>query len=183
MRQLKLQFPKLLVLSSLVFFACFGFSCNADLVLPSHFCGKEFWKDKTTLIFFGYAGCQTVCPRMLQKANQIQELYKKQSLRKNKDIQFLMISVAEKTKNLELVQESYSNQFPNLRFLQCSSEETKRLAGLLKAPYYKNLGFLNGKEPYEHSELMFLIDENGKVRARFHFIQKPEEILRMIDFE
>lgn len=180
MRLLKLQFPKKISLYYLV--AClvsFGFSCRSELVLPEKFCGKELWTNKTTLLFFGYAGCQTVCPRILQKAQQIQDLYQIQKPKPDNPLQFLMVSVSEKTQNLDLVQETFSIQFQNLKFLQCKAGETKQIADLLKAPYYKNLGFLNGKEPYEHSELIFLITDKGRVQARFHFSQKPEEILKV----
>lgn len=113
---------------------------------------------------------------MLQKISALDSNLQKAWGTIGQPYRFWMISVAESTNYEADVKTGYSKYSPNLVFLQCSKKETEQLAFELKAPFSKNIGLFYGKEPYDHSESIFLISQDGILLDRFHFSKKTEEI-------
>ena len=124
----------------------------------------ERFKDKATLVFFGFTQCPDVCPASLSEVNNALTQLGDQA----KDVQVLMITVDPERDSPEVLQaylEAFSDGVPTeFLGLTGSPEQIKAAAQAFRA-YYAKVPTADGSYTMDHSASYYLFDADGQARV------------------
>lgn len=126
--------------------------------------GKEvtpaLFKDKVSLVFFGYTQCPDICPTALAELTEVMKL-----LGKKADwVQMVMITV-DPERDTQAVMKAYVTGFdPRFIGLTGTVEQVKKAAASYKAYFAKSS---KGVDNYtmDHSTMFYLMDTKGEARV------------------
>jgi len=127
------------------------------------------FKDKITLVFFGYTSCPDFCPDTLARANNIFK-----SLN-NSNVQLLFVSIDPKD-DLDMIKK-YVEYF-NKDFIGVSIND-KNIKKLVKKTgvYAKKVSSTGSIDFYDHTGAIFLINRDSKVMGLYTPPIKDELII------
>jgi protein SCO1/2 len=133
---------------------------------------------KITLLYFGYTFCPDVCPATVAIMSQVFERMNASS----ETMQFVMISVDPERETPEAV-DAYMRRF-HPDFIGLWTERTQ-LDTIMEA-----YGVITVREPSEnpesylitHTARVFLIDQDGNLRAHYPFGTSPEDFIADLRF-
>ncbi len=130
---------------------------------------------KPHLVYFGFTYCPDICPTALQKMGQTQSLLGK----RGKDIGYVLISVDPERDTAEsLSQYVLANGFPDgLQGFTGSVDEIEAAKAAYKV-YATKVDTPDSAGDYtvDHSDIMYLMDENGKFVDYFFGKSTPTEM-------
>ncbi len=126
--------------------------------------GKEvtptMFKDKVSLVFFGFTQCPDICPTALAELGGVMQLLGQQADR----VQIVMITV-DPERDTPAVMKAYVTGFdPRFIGLTGTVEQVKKAAGSYKAYFAKSP---QGADQYtmDHSTMFYLMDKKGEARV------------------
>ncbi len=116
-------------------------------------------KGQITLMTFGYTNCEDVCPIELMRLHQvIKELGKE-----TKDINVIFVSF-DSSHNLDELAD-YIHKFDSkIIGITGTEQEISNLTKLYGVVYPKGRE-IDGKASFDHNGFIYLLDQNGRVRA------------------
>ncbi len=125
---------------------------------------------KIVLLTFGYTSCPDVCPMVL---NRMRSAMKKSSL-SPEQIQLVFITVDPERDTIEGLT-SYLNYFhSSIIGMRGTSEQLEKAAKLYKLYFEKQSSADGSTYDFIHSDRIYLLDQEGKVRATFANTITPE---------
>ena len=125
---------------------------------------KDF-RDKVTLIYFGYTKCPDVCPTSLAILTQALNAFSDSELKK---IQGLFVSVDPERDTLPHLKEYASYFHDNLKGITGSEEAVAKVAEQYGAQYYKvELEGSSFGYAVNHSSVTYLVTPDGTLRFVF----------------
>lgn len=131
--------------------------------------GKEFHlrdhRGKVVLLFFGYLTCPDICPVTLSKISRVYQLLKDQS----RNLQTVFVTIDPERDTPAKLKEYLQYFKLNVIGLTGSAAEIDKVVNAYKASYKKvemdsEAGYL-----MDHSDLVYLIDPQGRVVDLIHF--------------
>jgi protein SCO1/2 len=126
---------------------------------------------KPAFVFFGFTNCPDVCPTTLRKLALIKQAHAGDLA----GINVVFISV-DGERDTPAVMNDYLHAFSkDFVGLTGRSEEVRRLALGLSAPFFKNPP-KNGEYTVEHASRVFALDKLGRVRAELYDVT-PEAVM------
>ncbi len=133
-------------------------------------------RGKVVLLFFGYLSCPNVCPMMLSKLNQVYSALGSEKER----VLTVFVSVDPERDTPENLKEYLAYFDVNSIGLTGSKEEIDNVVRTYGASYEKvyagsAMGYL-----FNHSDVLYVIDPDGKVRHLFHPEDREDNIVRVI---
>jgi protein SCO1 len=136
---------------------------------------SEF-EGKVVLLNFGFTSCPDVCPTVLAKIKVLIETLGDQG----NDIQPLFVTIDPARDSIEKLSSYLPYFHPSIIGLRGEKEALAEVADLYKVLYQKEeldselgYGFL-------HNDHIYLIDQQGQVRAMYSGSVKPETIIKEI---
>ncbi len=140
---------------------------------------EENYKGRKALVFFGYTHCPDVCPATLHEVGVAMTLLPK-SVKPPKTV-LISIDPARDTPEA-LDQYIHLNGFPtDIDGLSGTLDELQKVADEFAAPFSRDedadsaAGYV-----MNHSAILYLMDENWKLKTFFMPEERPEEIARCI---
>ena len=126
---------------------------------------------KPAFVFFGFTNCPDVCPTTLRKLASIKRVHAGELA----GIRVVFISV-DGERDTPAVMHDYLQAFPkDFVGLTASSDEVRKLALGLSAPFFKNPP-KNGEYTVEHASRVFALDKLGRLRAEL-YEASPEAVV------
>jgi protein SCO1/2 len=119
-----------------------------------------------TLIYFGYTNCPDFCPTTLSDFKRVKTLMAANA----SDVNFLMISV-DGTRDNPVRMHDYLGEFdPDFLGMTGAKQEVKRIGVDFGLDFDEQTG-----EPYtvDHTASVFMVDQEGKLRAVFTYGTEP----------
>ena len=151
----------------------------ADFTLTDQY-GEPFrladHRGKVMLLFFGFVHCPDVCPVTLSSWARVEE-----ALVGNDEVEFVFVTVDPERDTTERLRDHLENFSDNFRGLTGTREQM--------VPVYESFGILGEKVPFstsaigylvDHTNVMLLLDREGKIRLSFPFDADPDEIVHDI---
>lgn len=141
---------------------------------------SEF-EGKVVLLNFGFTSCPDVCPTVLSKMRALMDMLAEQnSGSQNNHVQPLFITIDPDRDSIEKLTEYLPYFHPAIIGLRGDKEQLAEVAQLYKVLYQKekldselDYGFL-------HNDHIYLIDQQGRVRAMYSGSVKPATIIEEI---
>lgn len=134
------------------------------------------FRGKVVLLNFGFTSCPDVCPTVLAKMRKVLELLPDAA----NDLQPLFVTIDPERDSLEHLHHYLSYFHPSIIGLRGNSQQLQQVASLYKVLYQKEdinsaleYGFL-------HNDHIYLIDQQGKVRAMYSGSATPQAIADQI---
>ncbi|MEH6616762.1 MAG: SCO family protein [Porticoccus sp.] len=136
---------------------------------------SEF-EGKVVLLNFGFTSCPDVCPTVLAKIKVLIETLGDQG----NDIQPLFVTIDPARDSIEKLSSYLPYFHPSIIGLRGEKEALAEVADLYKVLYQKEE--LDSKLGYGflHNDHIYLIDQQGQVRAMYSGSVKPETIIKEI---
>lgn len=139
---------------------------GGDFTLTSH-TGESVslsqFKGKVVLVNFGYTSCPDICPMVLARLTQLERLLGEQA----EQMQVLFISFDPERDSQQQLN-SYLQYFsPNFIGLTGSDGELAAVAKQFGAIYVKQESDSASGPLFSHSDFIYLLDKEGKVRGLF----------------
>lgn len=138
---------------------------------------QDDFKGKFMLIYFGYTYCPDVCPTELQDMTAALDALGDKADR----IQPIFITVDPQRDTPELMAEYVANFYPGMIGLTGTEEQIAAAAKAYRIYYAKVAEDEN--DPYylmDHSSIIYLMDEGGKLAAYFNSKMSPEDMAKAI---
>lgn len=149
--------------------APFQLSANNNTAYTS-----ESFKNKWTLLFFGFTNCPDVCPTSLVTLQQVKQKIK--DIIPAEQVDYVFISVDPKRDTLEKL-DAYVTYFDtNFKGVTGNATEIKKLASSLAAFYIVPDSAENENYLVEHAASIYLIGENAKPKVLFSYPHTAEQI-------
>jgi protein SCO1/2 len=126
---------------------------------------------RPAFVFFGFTSCPDVCPTTLRKLALIKSAHAGELA----GIRVVFISV-DGERDTPAVMKDYLQSFSkDFVGLTARSEEVRKLALSLSAPFFKNPP-RNGEYNVEHASRVFALDKHGRLRAEL-YDASPEAVV------
>lgn len=141
-----------------------GTGLGADLAMPDttgQMRTPADFKDKVTVVFFGFTQCPDICPTALAELAQTMSLLDDQA----KQVQVFLISVDPERDTPEILTAYVSAFHPNFTGLRGSAEQLLRAAQSFKAYYAKAPGPTPEQYTMDHTASFYVFDKKGDVRV------------------
>lgn len=144
------------------------FTLNSTLDHPT---ALADFKGKVVLLNFGYTSCPDVCPMVVSRMSQVMKAVGEQA----KSVQPLFVSFDSERDTVEKLR-AYLNYFdPRFVGLTGSAEQIAAIAKQYGVIYMKQEQGSAGVF-YSHSDFIYLLDQQGRVRALYANDVKPEQM-------
>ena len=141
-----------------------GTGLGADLAIPDttgQLRTLADYKDKVTVVFFGFTQCPDVCPTALAELAQTMDILGD----KENEVQVLLISVDPERDTPEILS-SYVNAFhPDFVGLTGNLDQLHTAAQSFKAYYAKAPGPTPEQYTMDHTASFYVFDKKGDVRV------------------
>lgn len=133
------------------------------------------YKDKTIVLYFGYAFCPDICPTSLGLLSVALGKLKADELEK---IQAFFISVDPERDTVEKLK-TYANSFhPSIKGITGTAEEIAKVAKLYGAMYMKvDLPGSAMGYSVDHSSRYYVVDSKGKIKTFIEHGTEPDKIV------
>jgi protein SCO1/2 len=133
-------------------------------------------RGKMIILFFGYISCPDVCPTTFSKLTRVYALLGAEG----KDVLTVFVSVDPQRDTTDKIKEYLQYFKINAIGLTGTKNQIDEVVEEYKATYEKvetnsAAGYL-----FNHSDLLYLIDGEGRVRHLFHYADKAETITGII---
>lgn len=153
------------------------------------------YEGKVVLLNFGFTSCPDVCPTALAKMRVLTDALSKQganfqnslqnnpqnnSALENNRIQPLFITIDPERDTIKKLNEYLLYFHPNIIGLRGDQEQLAKVAQLYKAFYQKQEVDSELDYGFIHNDHIYLIDQEGRVRAMYSGSVKPETIIEQI---
>jgi protein SCO1/2 len=137
--------------------------------------GKKFsesqLRGKKYLVFFGFTHCPDICPAAIGVLND--------TLNKVDNVSALFITVDPERDTAQVMDEYLLPFNKNIVGLTGTKEEVLKVEKLFKA-YSSKSDAHEGEYMMNHSDLIYLMDENGKYNTHFNRENTAEDIIKKI---
>jgi protein SCO1/2 len=148
----------------------------ADFTLTAHN-GQEVslsdFRDKITLLYFGYTYCPDICPGTLA------ELARAMDALDSKDregVQVIMVTVDPTRDSPEVLADYLAHFNPSFLGLTGSEDEIATAAEAVGIFYETQVGTIDSGYLVDHTASIFLVDRDGNLKLIFKFGTSAEDI-------
>lgn len=145
---------------------------SGNAVTEKNFLGKY------SLVFFGFTHCPSVCPLGLQR--MIAALQKIDSFESK--ITPIFISVDPERDSPQRLQNYLQNFHPSIVGLTGTALQLENVARVYRAYFSKSTDPNSENYTYDHSAIIYLMDEQGKYVAHFSGTSPIDEMAAIIAF-
>ena len=132
-----------------------------------------FKGEKIVLVYFGYVACPDFCPLTLARTRELFEKLGKEASR----VQTLFVGFDTENDDVERLREYARFFHPDFLGATGTEEQLKRAALNFGVQFFKNGEFTSdGKPIYTHTDRLFLVDLEGKVRNRYEMATESAQL-------
>lgn len=131
-----------------------------------------------TLLFYGYARCQHVCPTTLHMLQSAYNTWSK-TLPPNQRPQIVMVSIDSDRDTVSDMHQFVSAYNPNFIGIRADRDETERLQKQMNV-YATKIPMNNGNpQDYmvKHTPELFIISPDGKIRGYFNYPEAVDDVV------
>lgn len=138
---------------------------------------QDTYKGKFMLIYFGYTYCPDVCPTELQDITTTLEMLGD----KAKRVQPIFITIDPARDTPKVMGEYVSNFYPGMVGLTGTEAQVAAAAKAYRV-YYAKVAENENDPDYlmDHSSIIYLMDDQGKLAAYFNTKMTPEDMAKAI---
>lgn len=154
-------------------------SLGGDFTLPGtlgHETSLADFRGRVVLLNFGFASCPDVCPTVLSRMRATLLALGDES----DEVQALFVTIDPERDTLEKLSPYVRFFDPSFVALRGSEEQTRVIADRYKVYYRREAMPAPMEYGFSHSDHIYLIDRNGRVRATFSSGTTTEAMLRDI---
>ncbi len=134
------------------------------------------FQGKVVLLNFGFTSCPDVCPTVLAKIRVLLETLGDQG----NDIQPLFVTIDPARDSIDKLSDYLPYFHPSIIGLRGNKEALAEVADLYKVLYQKEVLDSELDYGFLHNDHIYLIDQQGQVRAMYSGSVKPETIVKEI---
>ncbi|MDO5667905.1 MAG: SCO family protein [Alcaligenaceae bacterium] len=132
----------------------------------------EDFKDKISLVYFGFTLCPDICPTTLVQIKQLMALL---TAEETKQVRFYFITVDPERDTSERLKEYLAYFDPNFKGLIGSPSQLEQMAKSFNV-FYNKVPTTVGQYTMEHSAYVFVLDQEGESVLLFREGMSPEEM-------
>ncbi|MBF0288523.1 MAG: SCO family protein [SAR324 cluster bacterium] len=133
----------------------------------------EDYRGKVILLYFGYTFCPDACPTTLLDLKQIMKKLDKQA----QQVQTLFISIDPERDTPERLKEFVTHFDPSFVGLTGSEKAIKKAAEKYGMRYMREQVESVAGYFFAHTDYVFLVDKQGRLRGRFQTQREAEQLV------
>ena len=150
-------------------------SLGGDISLPSTL-GRDVslseLEGKLVLLNFGYTTCPDVCPAALSRMREVLKAVDPQA----EQLQLVFITIDPERDTLDKLRDYLAYFDPSFIGLGGSTEQISQAAALFKVYFEKEMMASDIVYGFAHSDQIYLLDRQGRVRATFGSSVTPAQM-------
>tara|TARA_E500000178_G_C16728721_1_gene620556 strand:+ start:46 stop:690 length:645 start_codon:yes stop_codon:yes gene_type:complete len=168
-----------------------GFDPNKDKQNPNHKVGDFVFRnqfdrkiksnildDHITIVSFFYSSCQLICPTIIKRLKEVNAHFNN-----NNVVQILSFSINPQIDTPDILNLFAREQYIHAPQWQLLTGSLDSLVSFATASFFSNASMKNGFEGNIHTETLFLVDSNRRIRGMYNSSVKRDIALLIEDIE